>query len=89
MNRGTIGSSSLRHSANPNRLSRLMTVLPVDRALSIYGALANRSETKGARERLSKHLMLRFINGEKDEHRLTVHGLTFLRDMDRELDSRN
>jgi hypothetical protein len=66
-----------------------MTVLPVDRALSIYGALANRSETKGARERLSKHLMQKFINGEKDEHRLTVHGLTFLRDMDRELDSRN
>ena len=66
-----------------------MTVLPVDRALSIYGALANRSETKGASERLSKHLMQRFINGEKDEHRLTVHGLTFLRDMDRELDSRN
>ena len=66
-----------------------MTVLPVDRALNIYGALANRSETKGARERLSKHLMQKFINGEKDEHRLTVHGLTFLRDMDRELDSRN
>jgi hypothetical protein len=42
-----------------------MTDLPVDRALSIYGALANRSETKGARERLSKHLMQRFINGEK------------------------
>jgi hypothetical protein len=31
-----------------------MNILPVDRALSIYGALANRSETKGARERLSK-----------------------------------
>jgi hypothetical protein len=26
---------------------------------------------------------------KKDEHRLMVHGLTFLRDMDRELDSRN
>jgi len=34
-----------------------MNILPVDRALRIYGALANRSETKGARERLSKHLM--------------------------------
>ena len=32
-----------------------MNILPVDRALSIYGALADRSETKGARERLSKH----------------------------------
>jgi hypothetical protein len=66
-----------------------MTILPVDRALSIYGALANRSETKGARERLSKHLMEMYIEGEKDEHRLTVHGLSYLRNLDREIDSRN
>ena len=64
-------------------------ILPVDRALSIYGALANRSETKGARERLSRHLMKMHIDGEKDEHRLTVHGLTNLRNLDREIDSRN
>jgi hypothetical protein len=66
-----------------------MNILPVDRALSIYGALADRAETKGARERLSKHLMKMFIDGEKDEHRLTVHGLSFLQYMDREIDSRN
>jgi hypothetical protein len=66
-----------------------MHILPVDRALSIYGALADRSETKGARDRLSKHLMKLYIEGEKDEHRLTVHGLSFLRDMDREMDSRS
>jgi hypothetical protein len=66
-----------------------MNILPVDRALNIYGALANRSESKGARERLSTHLMQLFCEGEKDEHRLTVHGLTFLRNMDRELDSRS
>jgi len=66
-----------------------MNILPVDRALSIYGALADRSETKGARERLSEHLMKMYIEGEKDEHRLTVHGLTYLRNFDREIDSRN
>ena len=66
-----------------------MTILPVDRALSIYGALADRSETKGARERLSQHLMKKYIEGEKDEHRLTVEGLSYLRDIDREMDSRN
>jgi hypothetical protein len=66
-----------------------MDILPVDRALSIYGALADRSETEGARDRLSKHLMKLYIEGEKDEHRLTVHGLSFLRDMDREMDSRS
>ena len=66
-----------------------MHTLPVDRALSIYGALADRSETKGARESLSRHLMKLYIEGEKDEHRLTVHGLSYLRDLDRASDSRN
>jgi hypothetical protein len=65
-----------------------MNILPVDRALSIYGALADRAETRGARERLSQHLMKIFIDGEKDEHRLTVHGPSFLQDLDREIDSR-
>ena len=63
--------------------------LLVDRALNIYGALADRSETKGARERLSRHLMELYIGGEKDEHRLTVRGLSFLRELDRAIDSRN
>jgi hypothetical protein len=65
-----------------------MNTLPVDPSLRIYTTLANRAETKGARERLSTYLMKRYIEGEKDEHRLTVHGLSFLRDMDREIDSR-
>jgi hypothetical protein len=66
-----------------------MNILPVDRALSIYGALADRSETKGARERLSKHLMETYAEGETDEYRLTVHGLSYLRKLDREIDSRD
>jgi hypothetical protein len=66
-----------------------MNTLPVDRALIIYGALANRSETKGARERLSEHLMKMYIEGEKDGHRLTVEGLSYLQNFNRELDSRN
>ena len=66
-----------------------MNILPVDRALSIYGTLADRSEANGARERLSRHLMKIFTEGEKDEHRLTVEGLSFLRELDQEIDSRN
>ncbi len=66
-----------------------MNILPIDRALRIYGALADRSETKGARERLSKHLMELYIAGEKDEHRLTVYGLSYLREFNRALDCRN
>jgi len=75
------------------RLERTKTmsinILPVDRALIIYGALANRSETKGARERLSEHLMKMYIEGEKDEHRLTVEGLSYLHNLNQEIDSRN
>jgi hypothetical protein len=66
-----------------------MNILPVDRALSIYGALADRSETKGARKRLSEHLMKKYIEGEKDEHRLTVEGLSYLHNLNREIDSRS
>jgi hypothetical protein len=66
-----------------------MSTLPVDRALNLYGTLANRSETKGVRERLSRHLMELYLGGEKDEPRLTVHGLSYLRELDRAIDSRN
>jgi len=66
-----------------------MNVLPVDRALNIYGALADRRELEGMRERLSRHLMKRYIEGERDEHRLTVEGLSYLRTLYREMDSRN
>jgi hypothetical protein len=65
-----------------------MNKLPVDRALSIYEALADRSETSGARDRLSKYLAKRYTEGERDEHRLTVEGLSFLRSFYREIDGR-
>jgi hypothetical protein len=66
-----------------------MKMLPVDRALSIYGALADRSEPKGVRDRLSKHLMKRYVEGERDPHRLTVEGLSCIQALYREIDSRN
>jgi hypothetical protein len=66
-----------------------MNILPFDRALIIYGALANRSETKGARERLSEHLMKIYIEGEKDEHRLMVEGLSYLHNLHQDIDFRN
>jgi hypothetical protein len=66
-----------------------MNTLPVDRAMCIYSTLADRSETKGARERLSKHLMKKYIEGEKDHYRLTVEGLSYLRALDRKIDSRS
>jgi len=83
------GALGLTYSDARTALRYPMNILPVDRALSIYGTLANRSETKGARERLSRHLMKMYINGETDEHRLTVEGVSYLRNLDREIDSRN
>jgi hypothetical protein len=64
-----------------------MNALPVDRALAIHGTIANRSEQKGTRQRLSRHLWKVFIDGERDPHRLTVHGPTYLQGFDRERDS--
>jgi hypothetical protein len=65
-----------------------MKNLPVDRALSIYEAIADRSEGRDARDQLSKFLTKRFSEGEKDEHRLTVEGLSFLQRFYREIDAR-
>jgi len=64
-----------------------MNVLPVDRALAIYGTIANRPELKDTRERLSQHLRKVFLEGEHDPHRLTVHGLAYLQSLDRKRDS--
>jgi hypothetical protein len=63
-----------------------MNMLPVDRALAIYGTIAHRLELKGTRERLSQHLRKVYLEGEHDPHRLTVHGLTYLQHLDRERD---
>jgi hypothetical protein len=64
-----------------------MNILPLDRALAIYGTIANRTELKGTREQLSQHLRKVYLEGEHDPHRLTVHGLTYLQRLDRERDS--
>jgi hypothetical protein len=46
-----------------------MNILPIDRALSLYGTLADRSETKGAREQLSRYLtkLYHHANGAKSK----------------------
>jgi len=78
----------ISEGSNQRKITSMIT-LPVDRALIIYGALADRSETNGARERLSEHLMKMYIDGERDEHRLTVEGLSYLHNLNWEIDSRN
>jgi hypothetical protein len=64
-----------------------MNIQPVDRAIHIYEALAERREASGAREKLTRHLKTLELAGEHDPHRLTVHGLSFLRDFERQRNS--
>jgi hypothetical protein len=62
---------------------------PIDRALRIFGVLADRQEVEGARKGLSDHLATIRAAGENDGHRLTVEGLIYLQTFHRQIDSRN
>jgi ABC-type phosphate transport system substrate-binding protein len=61
-----------------------MVTLPVNRAMRIYATLAHRSEASGTRERLTKFLLKKYVEGERDRNRLTVEGLSYLRGLDRQ-----
>ncbi|MEH2480466.1 hypothetical protein V1282_003823 [Nitrobacteraceae bacterium AZCC 2146] len=51
----------------------------IRRALSIYGAVARHGSDPETKRGLEKHVRDLFDRGERDENRLTVHGLTYLR----------
>jgi hypothetical protein len=59
-----------------------MVTLPISRAMRIYATLTHRDEPPGTRERLARHLLKKYAQGERDRHRLTVEGLSFLRALD-------
>ncbi len=56
----------------------------IDRIMQTYALLANRSAaaSEEARARVTDYLNTLFEAGEKDSHRLTVCGLTYLRELD-------
>jgi hypothetical protein len=56
----------------------------IDRVMQTYGLLANRSTAASteARVKVTEYLKTLFEAGEKDMHRLTVCGLTYLRELD-------
>jgi hypothetical protein len=56
----------------------------IDRVMQTYGLLANRSTAASteARAKVTAYLNTLFEAGEKDMHRLTVCGLTYLRELD-------
>jgi hypothetical protein len=60
-------------------------MMATERALTIYGALAKHSATQETKRDLTLHLRRLFESGERDQNRLTVLGLSFLRDRDIEM----
>ena len=56
----------------------------IDRIMQTYDLLANRSAAANAeaRAKLTEYITTLFNAGERDTHRLTVCGLTYLRELD-------
>ena len=56
----------------------------IDRIMQTYGLLVNASAaaTEEARIKVTDYLTTLFEAGERDTHRLTVCGLTYLRQLD-------
>jgi len=56
----------------------------IDRIMQTYALLVNRSAAASdeARARVTDYVRTLFEAGEKDSHRLTVCGLTYLRELD-------
>ena len=56
----------------------------IDRIMQVYDLLMNQRAAANAeaREKVTEYVKTLFEAGEKDEHRLTVCGLTYLRELD-------
>ena len=56
----------------------------IDRIMMTYDLLMNRSAAASAeaRTKVTNYVTMLFESGEKDIHRLTVCGLTYLRELD-------
>jgi len=56
----------------------------IDRIMQTYGLLVNETAAASAKTRakVTEYVKTLFDAGEKDEHRLTVCGLTYLRQLD-------
>lgn len=56
----------------------------IDRIMHTYELMLSRTQSanEDARAKVSSYIQSLFDGGEKDEHRLTVCGLTYLRELD-------
>jgi hypothetical protein len=62
---------------------------PIARAIKIYRSVARRELDLRTRRDLARHIKRLAEEGVQDPGRLTVHGLSYLRDMDRRNPKRN
>ena len=60
----------------------------IDRIMQTYDLLVNRSAAANAeaRAKVTEYVNTLFESGERDTHRLTVCGLTYLRELDGSID---
>ena len=56
----------------------------IDRIMKTYDLMVNRSQAANdeARAKVTSYIQSLFDGGENDTHRLTVFGLTYLRELD-------
>ncbi len=54
----------------------------IDRIMKTYDLMANRTADAEVRAKVTNYVRTLFEGGEKDPHRLTVFGLTYLRELD-------
>jgi len=72
-----------RNDASPNTEDNSMEAA-IDRIMQTYGLMMNRpaAEIAEARAKVTNYINTLFEAGERDTHRLTVCGLTYLREFD-------
>jgi hypothetical protein len=56
---------------------------PIARAIKIYRSVARHDLDMHARRGVARHIKRLADQGVEDENRLTVHGLTYLRNLER------
>ena len=80
--------SSAAGNAPPTRTLALMTPVetiarPIARAIKIYRSVARHDLDMQARRGLARHIKRLADEGVQDPNRLTVHGLSYLRTLER------
>src|SRR5215467_6484400 len=75
---------SITRPAMPDTATEPSMQAAIDRIMQTYDLLVNQTAAASAeaREKVTEYVKTLFDAGEKDEHRLTVCGLTYLRQLD-------